>query len=201
MCSSDLKPIQEVYAQVTRLFETAPDLLEDFKQFLPESAAQAKASAARTAGEEAFPLSSTRTEPGYIGAAAAQAHLHQTPRSEQPRLPPMGNFAPTPSTNRDNKRKRGEKQQATAVTPTMQTDGIGPRAGAGQNNLISKVREIFHLSFLRSVFTNDHFVTSRKRLPFRSDEQLANYNHHSGPSMRMPPSNQKSFRRRLSRLL
>jgi len=134
------KPIQEVYAQVTRLFKDAQDLLEDFKQFLPESAAQAKATAARTAGEEAFPISSTRTEPGYIGAAATQTHLHQTPRSDQPRLPPMGNFAPTPSTNRDNKRKRGEKQQATAVTPTMQTDGMGPRAGAAQNNLISKVR-------------------------------------------------------------
>ena len=35
------KPIQDVYAQVTQLFHTAPDLLEDFKQFLPESAAQA----------------------------------------------------------------------------------------------------------------------------------------------------------------
>lgn len=33
------KPIQDVYAQVTVLFNSAPDLLEDFKQFLPESAA------------------------------------------------------------------------------------------------------------------------------------------------------------------
>jgi len=88
----------------------------------------------------------------------------------------MGNFAPTPSTNRDNKRKRGEKQQATAVTPTMQTDGMGPRAGAGQNNLVSKVREAFHLCSFRSVFTNDHSATSRKRLFFRSDEQLTNDN-------------------------
>nr|6XAW_A Chain A, Transcriptional regulatory protein SIN3 [Saccharomyces cerevisiae S288C] len=30
------KPINEVYAQVTHLFQNAPDLLEDFKKFLPD---------------------------------------------------------------------------------------------------------------------------------------------------------------------
>jgi paired amphipathic helix protein Sin3a len=34
------RPIQEVYSQVTRLFEGAPDLLDDFKQFLPDTSAQ-----------------------------------------------------------------------------------------------------------------------------------------------------------------
>jgi len=34
------RPIQEVYSQVTRLFEGAPDLLDDFKQFLPDNSAQ-----------------------------------------------------------------------------------------------------------------------------------------------------------------
>lgn len=33
----EAKPIQEVYAQVTILFKGAPDLLDDFKQFLPEN--------------------------------------------------------------------------------------------------------------------------------------------------------------------
>jgi histone deacetylase complex regulatory component SIN3 len=41
-------PLQNVYAQVVNLFNSAPDLLEDFKQFLPESALQAKAQAAQT---------------------------------------------------------------------------------------------------------------------------------------------------------
>ncbi|KAG4306290.1 hypothetical protein PORY_000278 [Pneumocystis oryctolagi] len=31
------RPIQDVYAEVTVLFKTAPDLLDDFKQFLPEN--------------------------------------------------------------------------------------------------------------------------------------------------------------------
>jgi paired amphipathic helix protein Sin3a len=38
---------------VTTLFDSAPDLLEDFNQFLPESAAQAKAAAAAKAAEDA----------------------------------------------------------------------------------------------------------------------------------------------------
>ncbi|KAF2013402.1 hypothetical protein BU24DRAFT_236899 [Aaosphaeria arxii CBS 175.79] len=103
------KPIQDVYAQVTTLFGAAPDLLEDFKQFLPESAAQHRQQqqqAARQA-EDAAAFNNTR-EPAY-----GQTPNHQqTPRAEASRLPPMGNFAPTPTANRDNKRKRGERQNA-----------------------------------------------------------------------------------------
>ncbi|EOD48752.1 putative transcriptional repressor sin3p protein [Neofusicoccum parvum UCRNP2] len=51
------KPIQDVYAQVTQLFNSAPDLLEDFKQFLPESAAQHRAAQARQAAEEQYMFS------------------------------------------------------------------------------------------------------------------------------------------------
>ncbi|KAL8670693.1 MAG: hypothetical protein Q9168_004781 [Polycauliona sp. 1 TL-2023] len=102
----DLKPIQDVYAQVTQLFSSDPDLLEDFKQFLPESAAQAKAqaAAARQATEDAAILSHVRGEPAYInGMAATQS---QTPKPEM-RMPPLGNFAPPPSVGKDNKKRRG----------------------------------------------------------------------------------------------
>ncbi|KAF2270735.1 hypothetical protein CC78DRAFT_528469 [Lojkania enalia] len=108
------KPIQDVYAQVTTLFSSAPDLLEDFKQFLPESAAQHRAQqqAVRHAAEDAVMLSNVRNETAY-----SQAPNHQqTPRADTSRLPPMGNFAPTPTANRDNKRKRGERQGASATT-------------------------------------------------------------------------------------
>lgn len=102
----DLKPIQDVYAQVTQLFSSDPDLLEDFKQFLPESAAQAKAqaAAARQAAEDATMLSHVRGEPAYVnGMAATQS---QTPKPEM-RMPPVGNFAPPPSVGKDNKKRRG----------------------------------------------------------------------------------------------
>ncbi|KAI1515339.1 Paired amphipathic helix protein Sin3a [Pyrenophora tritici-repentis] len=110
------KPIQDVYAQVTHLFGGAPDLLEDFKQFLPESAAhhRAQQQAAKNAAEDAIMLSNVRGESGY-GAVANQ----QTPgRADTSRLPPMGNFAPTPTANRDNKRKRERQGPVAAPMPT-----------------------------------------------------------------------------------
>lgn len=95
------KPIQDVYAQVTQLFLSAPDLLEDFKQFLPESAAHGKAQAARAMNQQ-IETSDVRGEPGYAGASIPQA---QTPRPTS-KMPPMGQFDP-PSTSKDNKKRRG----------------------------------------------------------------------------------------------
>ncbi len=85
------------------MFHAAPDLLEDFKQFLPETAAHAKAQAsARVAANEE--MGSSR-EPGY--AAIPQA---QTPRPAA-KMPPMGQFDP-PSTSKENKKRRGGPHSA-----------------------------------------------------------------------------------------
>lgn len=106
------KPIQDVYAQVTQLFNAATDLLEDFKQFLPESAAQAKAqAAARQATEDATMLSNVRGEQSYIaGITGMQSH---TPK--QDKMPPLGNFAP-PSSTKENKKRRGGAGAQTTVS-------------------------------------------------------------------------------------
>ncbi|KAF2459835.1 hypothetical protein BDY21DRAFT_336623 [Lineolata rhizophorae] len=124
------KPIQDVYSQVTLLFSSAPDLLEDFKQFLPESAAQAKAAAAArqaAAEQEANVMTSNvRSEP-YPAQSQAMQH---TPRGERSH-PPIGNFAPTPSAQRDNKRKRTTGREgtvaSTAPAPSMPAE-TGPPA-------------------------------------------------------------------------
>jgi histone deacetylase complex regulatory component SIN3 len=120
------KPIQDVYAQVTTLFNSAPDLLEDFKQFLPESAAQHRAAQAQAqAGRPPtdntdIPISNLRGEPGYIA--------QQTPRpdAQHARLPPLGNFAPTPAKD-SNKRKRGERQGNVNPSGTLPNVGIDMR--------------------------------------------------------------------------
>jgi paired amphipathic helix protein Sin3a len=92
------KPIQDVYAQVTLLFGTAPDLLEDFKQFLPDSAAQAKAAAAAKAAEE----------------VAAMATSAQTPRQQFDKMPAVGNFSVSgPNVDKGNKKRQ---RNATAST-------------------------------------------------------------------------------------
>ncbi|KAF2100142.1 hypothetical protein NA57DRAFT_17396, partial [Rhizodiscina lignyota] len=118
------KPIQEVYGQVTQLFSSAPDLLEDFKQFLPESAAHAKAMAA-SRGEEAM-LSNMRNDPAYVAAMPQQLH---TPRQDQTRMPPLGNFAPTPNTGRETKRKRQDRQ-APGPSSAATAMPVGPDASA-----------------------------------------------------------------------
>ncbi|KAJ5698661.1 hypothetical protein N7462_000666 [Penicillium macrosclerotiorum] len=92
------KPIQDVYAQVTQLFNTAPDLLEDFKQFLPESAAHAKQQQQQRLAEEAIPMSNLRGDP--MGGPS------QTPNRDV-KMPPMGNFPiPGKDSGKENKKRR-----------------------------------------------------------------------------------------------
>ncbi|EJT80972.1 hypothetical protein GGTG_00962 [Gaeumannomyces tritici R3-111a-1] len=104
------KPIQDVYAQVTTLFHTAPDLLEDFKQFLPESAAQARTVAGQRHADDGTLLN----------------HLTQIPppshsARDGPKMPPVGNFAVPVSASKENKKRpRPEKQQVSATTPQAQ---------------------------------------------------------------------------------
>ena len=94
-----------MYAQVTTLFNSAPDLLEDFKQFLPETAGQAKA----TPG---------RAEEGPLG----QAQTPQPGRDGQ-KMPPLGSFAPPASASKDGKKRpRGDKQSQNAAALLLEAD-------------------------------------------------------------------------------
>lgn len=87
---------------MTQLFNTAPDLLEDFKQFLPESAAHAKQQAAARQAEEAVQTSNVRGEPGYPGAGGLPS---QTPNRDV-KMPPLGQFNVKDSA-KDGKKRRG----------------------------------------------------------------------------------------------
>ncbi|KAG9232420.1 putative paired amphipathic helix protein pst1 [Amylocarpus encephaloides] len=111
------KPIQDVYQQVTLLFNTAPDLLEDFKQFLPESAAQAKAAAAKAAADQ---------------EAAALLSAQQTPHTSysrsDPKLPPVGNFPVPASTSKENKKR---SRPNAAAPPGAQMSGAGDSSARG----------------------------------------------------------------------
>jgi paired amphipathic helix protein Sin3a len=91
------KPIQDVYAQVTTLFNSAPDLLEDFKQFLPESAAHAKQQAAARLAEESVPISNMRGD---------SMGLPQSSNRDMKNMPPLGNFNVKDS-GKENKKRRG----------------------------------------------------------------------------------------------
>ena len=109
------KPIQDVYAQVTQLFNTAPDLLEDFKQFLPESAAHAKQQAAARQAEEAAPTSNVRGEPSY--PSTGNNLQSQTPNRDV-KMPPLGQFNVKDSA-KDGKKRRGGPGAPSALASSI----------------------------------------------------------------------------------
>ncbi|KAM5451830.1 Transcriptional regulatory protein sin3 [Microsporum audouinii] len=127
------KPIQDVYTQVTHLFGAAPDLLEDFKQFLPESAAQAKAQATtsnRQSQEEVPILSNVRGEPSYGTSGLPQPQMSRG----DVKMPPLGQFNVKDS-NKENKKRRGAPG-AGAVGGGM--PGMPPAVGDMNGNQMNK---------------------------------------------------------------
>lgn len=123
-----------MYAQVTQLFGSAPDLLEDFKQFLPESAAAAKAAA--KASEDAAAL---------VGVATA-SHVSHGNRPEQ-KMPPVGNFAPPQSTGKDpKKRPRPPPAGESSRIAAAQLDSVRSNLGQAPSNKVSH-RKRFRVCF------------------------------------------------------
>ncbi|AAS51224.1 ACL004Wp [Eremothecium gossypii ATCC 10895] len=81
------KPINEVYAQVTVLFQNAPDLLDDFKKFLPDSSAPQLQSHQQINGAMVAPGF------GHAQSGLQQALPGTQPLMHQQNLPPLGNFS------------------------------------------------------------------------------------------------------------
>jgi histone deacetylase complex regulatory component SIN3 len=108
-------------------------LLEDFKQFLPESAAQAKAAAAAKAAEE--------------------AQQNQTPQGHgrnEAKLPPVGNFALPASSSKENKKRQ---RNSTAMNSASQANAMGESShrGMAPGAATNKVRFCVGASMLYKV--------------------------------------------------
>ncbi|GAV48019.1 hypothetical protein ZYGR_0I03150 [Zygosaccharomyces rouxii] len=83
------KPINEVYAQVTVLFQNAPDLLDDFKKFLPDSSA----SAAQQQRQQLQPVMQHQ----QAAAATGYGYYGENQPVARQNLPPLGSFSPPPN--------------------------------------------------------------------------------------------------------
>lgn len=128
---------------MTQLFNSAPDLLEDFKQFLPESAAHAKQQAAARQAEEPI-LSNLRADPNYPNANVLQGN-------RDVKMPPLGQFNVKDSTKEGKKRRGGpgapgglgsiSGASASAETARM-ADSQAGRAGTAAGN-VNKVSLTF----------------------------------------------------------
>ncbi|KAK4451591.1 hypothetical protein QBC34DRAFT_436280 [Podospora aff. communis PSN243] len=124
------KPIQDVYSQVTTLFHTAPDLLEDFKQFLPESAAQTRSGGSRP--EDGIAMAVTTPTPQPAHAAR-----------DGPKMPPVGNFAPPASATKESKKRvRPDKSALGAAVNAVeqgQTSAVRGTIPSASNNKRAKL--------------------------------------------------------------
>ena len=127
---------------MTQLFNAAPDLLEDFKQFLPESAAQAKAqaqAAARQQYEEAGMATNMRGLSEHPHSTGNLRNQAQTPRPADMKMPPLGTFAP-PSVGKDNKKRRGGAGSTLTVGANAADTGLGASSRNRNVNTSNKVR-------------------------------------------------------------
>ncbi|KAK1757352.1 hypothetical protein QBC47DRAFT_375755 [Echria macrotheca] len=124
------KPIQDVYGQVTTLFHSAPDLLEDFKQFLPESAAQTRSGGQRAEDGIAMAVTTPTPQP---------AHAVR----DGPKMPPVGNFAPPASASKESKKRRPDKGPL-AATPVPEQGQVSAMRGTLPNASGNKRAKLSH---------------------------------------------------------
>ncbi|BGP46609.1 hypothetical protein JCM10450v2_002456 [Rhodotorula kratochvilovae] len=82
----DQRPIQEVYTQVTELFKEAPDLLDEFKAFLPDTTGGADAAPSPALGKKTIGGAKVGGYPA--GPAAAKAGAAVGPPEKKKRAAP-----------------------------------------------------------------------------------------------------------------
>ncbi|KAJ2493505.1 hypothetical protein IWW37_000594 [Coemansia sp. RSA 2050] len=115
----EARPIQEVYAQVQVLFAGAPDLLDEFKQFLPDKSQSAGSPSA--AAPYARPVDGSASQGQSV---AGQHGMGGVPESMAgARLPPVGNFTPVSTTGHG-------ADPFVSTTPTASAAAASLAAGA-----------------------------------------------------------------------
>lgn len=88
------KPINEVYAQVTVLFKNAPDLLDDFKKFLPDSSASDQQQQPQQSQIPHLQQQNSGYMYGSMNAYYQPARAPGGIQVSQQNLPPIGSFSP-----------------------------------------------------------------------------------------------------------
>lgn len=127
------KPIGEVYDQVTVLFANSPDLLDDFKQFLPDT-----------------------SNPGYV----QQQHLNHPQHHPQDQyytngvsqLPPVGNFQPPtgvvdgqyplhgyPQVDEDLRKKKGSVSDEYGYEDAQYSNLRGKKSGTPKGGIAAPI--------------------------------------------------------------
>lgn len=118
------RPIQDVYAQVRVLFAAAPDLLDEFKQFLPDTSESAANNNIASMGS---PSMYHRTN----SAGMMHSQKGGTAAVDGGRLPPVGDFTPVGASSGDP--FVSDNMAATAAAAMAQT----PTSGRKRKGMLS----------------------------------------------------------------
>jgi len=120
------KSIKQVYEQVAALFQHHVDLLEEFTNFLPESASQAKAAKSLTSGQErashsnAAGTSHQRSQP-YFVVSDEEVHPRKSSSSQDWK-------ASSKQPKKDERRKEAKKRQQSSTTGDKASESQVSRA-------------------------------------------------------------------------
>ncbi|PWN24601.1 hypothetical protein BDZ90DRAFT_234873 [Jaminaea rosea] len=121
------RAIQDVYAQVTVLFEGAKDLLDEFKQFLPDTSAQAQPQQQQQQQQQ-----SQQPRRDVSGGKAGPSSGAQTQRGKKRAAPAAGDAAAgkatqgAAATGRSKKAKHGHKGQQQQERMPSPAPGMPP---------------------------------------------------------------------------
>ncbi|KAJ2028516.1 hypothetical protein IWW57_002114, partial [Coemansia sp. S610] len=126
----EARPIQEVYAQVQTLFAGAPDLLDEFKQFLPDKS--------QSAGSPSIAVAYPRPVGGSASqgqTASGQHGMGGVPDSMAgARLPPVGNFTPVSTTGHGADPFVSTTPTATAAAASLAAGAVAQAASASSSS-------------------------------------------------------------------
>ncbi|SCU81790.1 LAMI_0B07690g1_1 [Lachancea mirantina] len=125
------KPIHEVYGQVTILFQNAPDLLDDFKKFLPDANAAHQHQQHGLQSHQQVHLQ----QPPYSQQQTAQSQSNRAPLNgpgpyfppqqvPSQSLPPLGSFSPPVNGREGESRMALPAVQAPAVELAPEQQGV-----------------------------------------------------------------------------
>lgn len=197
------KPINEVYAQVTVLFQNAPDLLEDFKKFLPDSSASEQDGQAQLQSQ-AYQQQNLYQNGNYMYNGMTAYYPSGTPSigtpgaanipvaGQQQNLPPIGSFSPPSNgTNGplDDEYKGAEQQQQQIPGQQQHVVGLPPivahEQSADHNQTVPQQYPYVNTTHM----TNDNIQVSSMRGgtgPMNNQYDYANQQQHMMMEDQMP---------------
>ncbi|KAI7966929.1 hypothetical protein MJO29_000206 [Puccinia striiformis f. sp. tritici] len=150
----DGMPIDSVYVKVTKLFSNAVDLLDEFKQFLPDLNASAAAGQASKspfppppskAPSSTNPLSSTSPQPSRVSSSAQKSSQERLTRESFPHPQPLyhssasskSNHRLTPDTSRHHK-SHSVPQGNSSIDPHQEPTGHHSRLSPSRSQSPNK---------------------------------------------------------------